>query len=69
MERDPKTAREIVMTCIVLHNILRSQQARQAGAQGPDNDQLPDSGLLDGGDGGDGNDRSPSRDAKIREST
>ena len=64
MEQNPKEARKIVMMCIVLHNVLRSQQARQAGGQGPDDEQLPDSGLVDGGDAGDGHDRNPSRDAK-----
>ena len=61
MEQDPKRARDIVMSCIVLHNILRSRAQRQAGGQGPEDDQLPDSGLVDGGDG---HQRNPSRETK-----
>ena len=64
MEQAPHTARKIALTCVLLHNILRSQQTRQAGGAPTDDEQLPDCGLLDGGDGGDGHDRNPSRDAK-----
>ena len=64
MEQDPERVRDIVMSCIVLHNILGSWAPRQAVGQGPEDDQLSDSGLMDGGDGSDGHQRNPSREAK-----
>ena len=54
------------MTCVVLHNILRSQyQGQPAGQQpGEDDDDVPgDCGLIGGAAGG-GQDRNPAREAK-----
>ena len=33
IELPPETVRDVVMTCVVLHNILRSQYQGQHGAQ------------------------------------
>ena len=53
------------MTCVVLHNILRSQYQNH-GAQQPGNDEDPDfgGGQLVGGGGNPGAERNPSREAK-----
>ena len=61
------TVREVVFTCVVLHNILRSQCQGQPGDQqsGDDNDDdVPgDCGLIGGAAGG-GQDINPAREAK-----
>ena len=56
------------MTCVVLHNILRSQYQGQPAGQQPgeddDDDDVPgDCGLIGGAAGG-GQDRNPAREAK-----
>ena len=56
----------MVFTCVVLHNILRSQYQGQPGGQQPgedDDDDVPgDCGLIVGAGGG-GQDRNPAREA------
>ena len=49
----------MVFTCVVLHNILRSQYQGQHGGQEPG-----DCGLIGGAVGGDGPDRNPAGEAK-----
>ena len=67
IELPPPTVREVVFTCVVLHNILRSQYQGQPGGQQPgedDDDDVPgDCGLIGGAAGG-GQDRNPTREAK-----
>ena len=65
IELPPETVREVVMTCVVLHNILRSQyQGQPAGQQPGEDDDVPgDCGLIGGAAGG-GQDRNPAREAK-----
>ena len=68
IELPPETVREVVMTCVVLHNILRSQYQGQPAGQQPggddDDDDVPgDCGLIGGAAGG-GQDRNPAREAK-----
>ena len=69
IELPPATVREVVFTCVVLHNILRSQYQGQHGGQQPgedddDDDDMPgDYGLIGGAAGG-GQDRTPAREAK-----
>ena len=67
IELPPATVREVVFTCVVLHNILRSQYQGQPGGQQPgedDDDDVPgDCGLIGGAAGG-GQDRNPAREAK-----
>ena len=67
IELPPATVREVVLTCVVLHNILRSQYQGQPGGQQPgedDDDDVPgDCGLIGGAAGG-GQDRNPAREAK-----
>ena len=57
------------MTCVILHNILRSQCQGQHGAQQPgggdDDDNVPGDGRLIGGAADGGRDRNPAREAKI----
>ena len=57
-ELPPETVREVVFTCVVLHNILRSQYQGQHGGQelGDDDD--------DDDAGGGGPDRNPARETK-----
>ena len=68
IELPPETVREVVMTCVVLHNILRSQYQGQPAGQQPgedDDDDVPgDCGFLIGGAAGGGQDRNPAREAK-----
>ena len=57
------------MTCVVLHNILRSQYQGQHGAEHPggdddDDDDVPGDGRLIGGAADGGRDRNPAREAK-----
>ena len=66
IELPPATIREVVFTCVVLHNILRSQYQGQPGGQQPgeDDDDVPgDCGLIGGAAGG-GQNRNPAREAK-----
>ena len=67
IELPPATVREVVFTCVVLHNILRNQYQGQHGDQQPgedDDDDVPgDCGLIGGAAGG-GQDRNPTREAK-----
>ena len=54
----PKTVREVVFTCVVLHNILRSQYQGQHGGQQPgEDDDVPGDCQLIGGAAGGGPDR------------
>ena len=61
----------MVLTCVVLHNILRSQYQGQHGGQQPsgddddDDDDVPGDGRLIGGAADCGHDRNPARKAKI----
>ena len=67
IELPPETVRDVVMTCVVLHNILRSQYQGQHGAQQPggdDDDDVPGDGRLIGGAADGGRDRNPAREAK-----
>ena len=55
IELPPNTVREVVFTCVVLHNILKSQYQGQHGGQQPgdDDDDLPgDCPLIGGAAGG-----------------
>ena len=63
----PETVRGVVMTCVFLHNILRSQYQGQHGGQEPgddDDDGVPGDCRLIGGAAGGGPDRNPAREAK-----
>ena len=66
IELPPDTVREVILTCVVLHNILRSQHQGQHGAQGPadDDDDLPGAGGLLGVRAVGGHDRNPANKAK-----
>ena len=66
IELPPETVRDVVMTCVVLHNILRSQYQGQNGGQEPgdDEDDVPGDCRLIGGAPGGGPDRNPAREAK-----
>ena len=65
IELPPETVRDVVMTCVVLHNILRSQYQGQHGAQQPvGDDDVPGDGRLIGGAADGGRDRNPAREAK-----
>ena len=64
MEQLPETVREIVLSCVVLHNILRSQFNRQHGWQQPEDDEVVGDGQLVGGDVEDGHDKNPAREPK-----
>ena len=67
IELPPETVRDVVMTCVVLHNILRSQYQGQHGAQQPggdDDDDVPGDDRLIGGAADGGHDRNPAREAK-----
>ena len=67
IELPPEKVRDVVMTCVVLHNILRSQYQGQHGAQQPggdDDDDVPGDGRLIGDAADGGHDRNPTREAK-----
>ena len=66
IELPPERARDVVLTCVVLHNILRSQyQAQHCDQQpGGDDDDVPGDGWLIGGAADCGHDRNPAREAK-----
>ena len=60
IELPPATVREVVLTCVVLHNILRSQYQGQHGGQEPGDDDdgdVPGDCRLIGGAAGGGPDR------------
>ena len=60
-----ETVRDVVLACVVLHNILRSQYQVQHGGQQPgDDDDVPGDGWLIGGAADCGHDRNPAREAK-----
>ena len=64
IELPQATVREVVFTCVVLHNILRSQYQGQLCGQQPGDDDVPgDCGLIGGATGG-GPNRNPAREAK-----
>ena len=65
IELPPETVREVVFTCVVLHNRLRSHYQGQHGGQQPgDDDDVPGDCRLMGGAVGGGPDRNPAREAK-----
>ena len=66
IELPPATVRDLVMTCVVLYNILRSQYQGQHGGQEPGNGDgdMPGDCRLIGGAVGGGPDRNPGREAK-----
>ena len=66
IELPPETVRDVVMTCVVLHNILTSQYRGQHGGQEPgdDDDDVPGDCRMIGGAAGGGPDRNPAREAK-----
>ena len=67
IELPPAIVREVDFTCVVLHNILRSQYQGQHGDQQPgedDDDDVPGNCGLIGGAAGGGQDRNPAREAK-----
>ena len=65
IELPPDTVRKVILTCVVLHNILRSQYKGQHGAQGPgDDDDLPGAGGLLSVRAVGGHDRNPANETK-----
>ena len=64
-ELPPETVSEVVLTCVVLHNILRSQYQGQHGGQHPGgDDDVPGDGWLIGGAADCGRDRNLAKEAK-----
>ena len=63
IELPPETVRDVVMTCVVLHNILRSQYQGQEPGYDEDDDVPGDCRLIGGAAGG-GPDRNLAREAK-----
>ena len=61
IELPPETVRDVVLTYVVLHNILRSQCQ---GQHGDDDDEVSGDGCLIGGAADCGHDRNPAREAK-----
>ena len=65
IELPPQTVREVVFTCVVLHNILRRHyQGQHGGQESGDDDDVPGDCQLIGGAAGRGPDRNPAREAK-----
>ena len=66
IELPPAIVREVVFTCVILHNILRSQYQGQHGGQDPGDDDVdvPSDCRLTGGAAGGGPDRNRPREAK-----
>ena len=65
IELPPETVRDVVLTCVVLHNILKSQYQGQHDGQQPgdddDDDDVPGDGRLIGGAADGGHDRNPEK--------
>ena len=64
IELPPETVRDVVMTCVVLHNILTSQYEGQHGGQQPGGENVPSDGRFIGGAADGGGDRNPAREVK-----
>ena len=66
IELPPETVRDVFLTCVGLHNILRSQYQGQHGGQQPggDDDDVPGDGRLIGGAADFGCNKNPAREAK-----
>ena len=65
IELPPETVRDVVLTCVVLHNILISQYQGQHGGQQPGgDDDVRGDGWLIGGAADCGRNKSPAREAK-----
>ena len=66
IELPPATVREVVFTCVVPHNLLRSQYQGEHGGQQPgdDDDDVPGDCQLIGGAAAGVPDRNPAREAK-----
>ena len=67
IELPPETVRDVVMTCVVLYNILKSQYQGHHGGQeqgDDDDDVVPGDCRLIGGAAGGGPDRNSAREAK-----
>ena len=65
IELPPEIVRDVGMTYVVLHNILKNQYQDQHGGQEPgDDDVVPGDCRLIGGGAGGGPDRNPAREAK-----
>ena len=69
IELPPETVRDVVLTCVVLYNILRSQYQGQHGGQQPGGDDdydVPGDGRLIGGAADCGHDRNQ-RSQRLRD--
>ena len=65
IELPPATMTEVILACLVLHNLLRSQYQGQHGGEQPgDNDDVPGDGRLIDGAAGGGPDGNTAREAK-----
>ena len=64
IELPPETVREVVFTCVVLHNMLRSQYQGQHGGQQTGDVEVPGDDHLIGGATDSGRNRNPAREAK-----
>ena len=65
IELPPETVMDVVLICVVLHNILRSQYQGQHGGQQPGgDDDVTGDGRLIGGAADCGRNRNPAREAK-----
>ena len=64
IELPQETVRDMVLICVVLHNILRSQYQGQHGGQQPGDDDVTGDGWLTGGAADGGHNRSPAREVK-----
>ena len=64
IELPPETVSDVVLICVVPHNILRSQYQCQHGGQQSGDEDVPCDGRLIGGAADVGRDRNPAREAK-----